>query len=95
MGMPLTTVLDHLKTMDSRGHLCRDRHPRDGRAVHISLTAAGVATFRRTHEAWEPMRKAFEEALGRPAGDIRAAVQAIDDAARSGLEAAELIGSRR
>ena len=30
MAMPLTTVLDYLRTMDARGHLRRARHPRDG-----------------------------------------------------------------
>src|SRR5207302_882991 len=32
MAVPLTTVLDYLRTMDTRGHLRRARHPRDGRA---------------------------------------------------------------
>jgi DNA-binding MarR family transcriptional regulator len=80
MGMPLTTVLDYFKAMDSRGHLRRTPHPRDGRAQQLSLTMTGTAAQRRTNGAWEEMRKRLEGSLAIPAKDIRRSLQALDDA---------------
>jgi DNA-binding MarR family transcriptional regulator len=86
LGMPLTTVLDHLRAMESRRHLRRAPHPRDGRAQHVSLTIAGVTVHRRTNAAWEPMRKQLEESLSLPIGEVRRALGALGMAARAGLE---------
>jgi len=95
MGMPLTTVLDHLRVMESRGHLRREPHPRDGRAVQISLTPEGLGEFDRTHTFWEPMRRQLEDSLRMPEADIRAALHALDDAARSSLETLELTALKK
>ena len=80
MGMPLTTVLDYIKGMESRGHLRREPHPRDGRAQRLSLTMAGTAAHRRTNAAWEKMRLKLEGSLSLPVRDVRRALQALDDA---------------
>ena len=80
-GLALTTVLDYLKNMAARGHLRRERHPSDGRAIHASLTPAGLADFERTHAAWEPMRSQLEKSLGLPPSVIRSALQALAEAA--------------
>ncbi len=89
-GLPLTTVLDYLRSMDARGHLRRERHPRDGRAQNVSLTLAGVAQQRTTNAAWEVMRLRVEAGLVMPGADIRAALQALDDAVVAALEEFEL-----
>ena len=81
LGTPLTTLLDYLRAMDARGHLRRDRHPRDGRAQHLSLTMKGVTAHRRTHDHWEVIRRQLEAALPARRDDIRRALQALDDAA--------------
>ena len=86
MGMPLTTLLDNLRAMEGRGHLRRNPHPRDGRAQQLSLTMAGTAEHRRTHAAWEVMRVKLERSLPIPTGDIRRALQALDDAVTSALD---------
>ena len=86
MGMPLTTVLDYLRVMDDRGHLRRERHPRDGRAQHLSLTMAGITAQRKTNRAWEVMRVSLERSLPTPAREVRRALHALDDAVVAALE---------
>lgn len=85
MGMPFTTLLDYLRAMDARGHLRRQRHPRDGRAQQLSLTLAGVSEHRRTNRAWEVMVRRLSRALPMPEKEIRKALQALDDAVESSL----------
>ena len=86
-GLALTTVLDHLRNMAARGHLRRERHPTDGRAIHVSLTSAGLADFERAHVVWEPMRRQLEDSLGLSLPTIRSALQALADAAQVRLDA--------
>jgi DNA-binding MarR family transcriptional regulator len=81
LGMPLTTVLDHLRVMDSRRHLRRRRHPRDGRARQLVLTEEGLEVHRRTSQIWAPIHRALEEAVAMPVMDVRRALRAIDRAA--------------
>jgi DNA-binding MarR family transcriptional regulator len=83
LAMPLTTVLDHLSSMDERGHLRRERHPRDGRAQQLSLTMAGTTVHRRTNKAWERMRRELEGSLPVPANDVRRSLRALGDAAQA------------
>jgi DNA-binding MarR family transcriptional regulator len=85
MAMPLTTVLDYLRAMDARGHLRRERHPRDGRAQQLSLTLAGTTEHRETNHRWEVMRRSLERALPVPAVEVRRALQALDDAVAAAL----------
>ena len=89
MGMPLTTVLDYVRAMDERGHLRRNRHPRDGRSQQLSLTMAGTAAHRRTNAYWEVMRVRLERGLSMPVRDVRRALHALDDATTAALQATE------
>ncbi len=89
LGMPLTTLLDYLRAMQARGHVRRERHPRDGRAQHLSLTLSGVTEHQRTNAAWEVMRAQLEGSLTAPIEDVRAALHALDDAAAAVLDAWE------
>lgn len=90
LGVPLSTLLDHLRSMEERRHLRRTPHPRDGRALNLSLTMAGTAAHRRTHGHWERMRLAFDAALPMPAVDIRRALRALSDTAQSSLATYEV-----
>jgi DNA-binding MarR family transcriptional regulator len=81
MGVPLTTVLDYIRSMRERGHVARRRDASDGRAFEAHLTAAGLRAFHRAHAAWNEALLDFEPALGMPVRDVRRALHAIDDAA--------------
>jgi DNA-binding MarR family transcriptional regulator len=89
MGMPFTTLLDYLKSMEARGHLRRQRHPRDGRAQQLSLTLAGVSEHRRTNRAWVVMINQLSKALPMPETAIRKALRALDEAVAACLAEAE------
>jgi len=86
LGMPLSTLLDYLRTMDARGHLRRRPHPRDGRAQHLGLTVQGVTAHQETNAYWESMRERLEAALPMRPDDVRRALQALDDAALAALK---------
>jgi DNA-binding MarR family transcriptional regulator len=86
MGMPLTTILDYLRSMTARGHIRRDPHPSDGRAQQVSLTPAGLAEHRRTNAVWEVVRARLEASLPLPIDQVRSALHALDDAAAAVLE---------
>jgi DNA-binding MarR family transcriptional regulator len=95
LGLPLSTVLDYLKAIDEAGHLQRIRHPDDGRAVQVALNSRGVAAQSRANVHWEVVRKQVEGSLRMPKGEVRAALQALDDAAAAVLEARPRETARR
>jgi DNA-binding MarR family transcriptional regulator len=86
LGLPLTTTLDYLKSMNAAAHLERARHPADGRAVQVALNAEGVAAQLRANKHWEVVRKEVEGSLQVPKTEVRAALHALDDAAAGALE---------
>jgi DNA-binding MarR family transcriptional regulator len=86
LGLPLSTVLDYLRTMEAAGHLERVPHPDDGRAMQVALNSKGVRAHARANEFWEVVRKQVEGSLRVPKADVRAALQALDDAAAAVLE---------
>ncbi len=87
LGLPLSTTLDYLKTIDAAGHLERDTHPDDGRAVQLALNSRGVAAQVRANKHWEVVRKQIEGSLYMPKAEVRAALQALDEAAAAAMEA--------
>ena len=89
LGMPLTTVLDHLRVMESRHHLRRRRHPRDGRARQLALTDEGLEAHRRTSEIWTPLHLSLESTLGMPVNEARRTLRAVGDAATEALRKEE------
>jgi DNA-binding MarR family transcriptional regulator len=86
MGMPLTTVLDYVRTLVDRGHAGRDPHPRDSRSYHVRLTPAGLAAQRHAGAAWNEAVLPLESALTMPIEDVRAALNALEDAAGAALD---------
>jgi DNA-binding MarR family transcriptional regulator len=86
LGLPLSTMLDYLKAIDGAGHLEREPHPDDGRAIQLALNSRGVRAHSRANQHWEIVRKQVEGSLRMPKAEVRAALQALDDAASSALE---------
>ncbi len=87
LGLPLSTILDYLKAIDAAGHLERDRHPDDGRAVQVALNSKGIAAQVRANKHWEVVRKQIEGSLRMPKSEVRAALVALDDAAATAVSA--------
>ncbi len=85
LGMPLTTVLDYIRSMTAAGHVVRTAHPFDGRATELSLSRTGERAQRRANAHWEVVRKQIEENLTVPITDIRRALKALDDSVDSAL----------
>src|SRR5258708_15519994 len=81
LGIPLTTVLDYVKAMDTARHLVRTSHPFDGRAVQLSLNRSGVAAQKPANAHWEVVRKQIEEGLGLPIPASRRPLRALADSA--------------
>ena len=82
MSMPLTTVADYVRLMESRGHARRIPNPRDGRSYLLVLTASGRRAHRETNRFFERVHAAFSTAL--PDGGVAARRNVADL-----LEAAE------
>ena len=83
MGVPLTTLADALRRLDSRGELERTPHPADQRSHLISLSREGRARL----EAAEPqLRKAAAELsadLQLPAAEVERALDDLHGALRT------------
>ena len=93
LAMPVTTTLDYVRVMMGRGHIRRARNPADGRSYTVSLTMEGLSAHRRTNAAWNVAVRRLEDALGMPVPQVRAALQALDDAAGAAL--AQFAGQAR
>jgi DNA-binding MarR family transcriptional regulator len=85
MGMPLTTVLDYVRSMLDRGHVRRKPHRRDGRSHEIRFTRAGLAAFHTAGEAWNSSLAQLEPSLTVPVQEVRRSLHALDDAAAQAL----------
>jgi DNA-binding MarR family transcriptional regulator len=69
LGMPLTTLVDHLRTMETRGHAARLPNPTDRRSYRVVLTSAGREAHRAANAGFEAAHLAFSAAL--PNGEDR------------------------
>jgi DNA-binding MarR family transcriptional regulator len=86
LAMPVTTILDYLRVMTRRGHIQRARNPADGRSYKVALTADGLNVHQRTSAVWNVVAvRGLEDALAMPVPQVRAALQALDDAAATVL----------
>ena len=63
LSMPLTTVVDYIRLMESRGHCRRMPNPKDGRSYLVTLTAAGRRAHREANLLFERAYRAFVAAL--------------------------------
>jgi DNA-binding MarR family transcriptional regulator len=83
LGMPITTLLDYLKSMSAAGHLERTPHPSDGRALQLRLSPRGVAAWRRAHDCFDTVYRRFVSALDQPLENVKSVLASMDDAADS------------
>lgn len=87
LGMRLTTFMDQLRVLESRGHARRVPHPTDGRSYKVVLTAAGreahLAANRRFEDADRAIRSHLRDRA--PEGAAQAWLRAIRDAAEAAL----------
>jgi DNA-binding MarR family transcriptional regulator len=58
LGLPLTTMSDVVRRLESRGHARRRRHPDDGRSFLFELTARGDREWRR---GWGALQRVNEQ----------------------------------
>jgi DNA-binding MarR family transcriptional regulator len=87
LGMPVTTVLDTLGSLQRQQHIVRLRNPRDGRSYLVRLTDAGE----QVHEAAQQLFSEADLRLAAHLGDRRAgvidALLALKAASESATEA--------
>lgn len=81
LGMPLTTAIDHVRSLERRGFVARRRNPADGRSFLVVLTGDGMAAHRGASERFEVGWRRFSTALDLPPDDVRAVLSAITAAA--------------
>ena len=86
LGMPLSTLADHLRGVEGRGHAARLPHPTDGRSYRVVLTAGGREAHRAANAGFEAAHRAFSAAL--PAGEERARA-GLEDIRTAAEQAAE------
>jgi len=86
LGMRLTTFIDQLRLVESRGHARRVPHPTDRRSYRVVLTASGLAAHRTAGTLFEAAAERFTGALG----DDEEAARAILRAMRAAADAARL-----
>jgi len=85
LGMRLTTCIDQLRLVESRGHARRIPNPTDRRSYRVALTAEGRATHRAAAVLFEAAAERFIARLGddeRAAGERLRQMRAAADSAR-------------
>jgi len=81
LGMRLTTFIDQLRMLESRGHARRIPHPTDGRSYRVTLTADGLAAHRAAAVLFESVANRFAGELGEAEQGASAALRAMRAAA--------------
>ena len=86
LSVPVTTVLDHVRAMEERGHISKSPNPADGRSIRVSLTPAGRKVHEETGRIFDRAMLPLLENLEVPVADVHQALRALDGAARAALE---------
>ena len=81
LAMPLTTVMDWIGLMERRGHARRRRHPSDGRATLVILTAEGLRVHREANRRFEHAYRLLLETLPADERRLREALVVLREAA--------------
>jgi DNA-binding MarR family transcriptional regulator len=74
LGMRLTTFVDQLRVVETRGHARRVDNPSDGRSYQVVLTGEGLEAHRAANRLFEEAYQAF---VGRLPDGVRPAKQAL------------------
>ena len=77
LGMRLTTFVDQLRLLESRGHARRVPHPTDGRSYRVVLTAAGREAHLAANRRFEDAHRAIRSALEGRDRDAQAGLRAV------------------
>jgi DNA-binding MarR family transcriptional regulator len=85
-GMPLTTALDLVLALQARGHVLKERNPRDGRAMLVRLTPDGVAAQREAMRYFTQADQRLQGALAGSGVALSRAFLDLADAAEAALE---------
>ena len=83
LSMPMTTVMEWVRRLESRGHARRVAHPRDGRSYRLVLTASGLAAHRAANRCFEIAYRAFLTAFDGDAARSQAHLARLRSAADS------------
>ena len=59
LAMPLTTIVDAIRSMERRGHVRRIPNPRDGRSYLVVLTGDGLRAHADANQRFETGYQAF------------------------------------
>jgi DNA-binding MarR family transcriptional regulator len=98
LSMPLTTVVDAIRTMERRRHARRMPNPRDGRSYLVVLTGDGLRAHADAHDRFDQAYQAFMAELeeGEPAARRQVAqlLLAAERASRSMGRSEEVSSSR-
>ena len=88
LSMPLTTVVDAIRTMERRGHLRRIATPRDRRSYLVVLTGEGLRAHAEANASFEVGYQAFAARLPDGVAAAQREVAKMLDAAEGALRAA-------
>jgi DNA-binding MarR family transcriptional regulator len=93
LGMRLTTFMDQLRMLESRGHAARVPHPTDGRSYKVVLTAAGREAHGAANRRFEDADRTFRSFLEGGEAAAQRCLRMIRDAAEAAI--AEVASPRR
>lgn len=86
LGLPVTTVLDSLRAMSSRGHVKRQPNPADGRSYLVALTPAGLEAQRAAGTEFAKAMAPLAERVGEAMADMREALARLSKGMEDVLE---------
>lgn len=94
-GMRLTTFMDQLRLLESRGDARRVPHPTDGRSYKVVLTSAGREAHLAANKRFEDADRAIWSHLREREASPQACLRAIKDAAESAMADVAVVASPR
>ena len=89
MGLPLTTALDHVRSMLKRRHIRKLRNPRDQRSYLIELTDTGRKAHRAASAHFSPADDRLIAILGPARKNVSDALVTLMNAAEQALDELE------
>jgi DNA-binding MarR family transcriptional regulator len=85
LGIPVTTLLDHLRDIHGRGHITKRPNPEDGRSYLVELSAAGVSAHARSRSFFDATMQRILDALSIPEPEARRSLRALGAAVDEAL----------